>query len=216
MAKIFIKRPVTQEMPLLASEFAAIRDIHGTILAIDGTHIPIEAPSDRPEQYINRKGWHSIVFQLVVDSKYIIRDVFGGYPGSSHDAFVYAASSFKYYVNEEIPFPFAVIGDAAYPASDHLLVPFKGVLTRDQEIYNTRQSSQRMRVEGTIGRLKGRFRRFRSPSKNGEKSSFINLFHFACIIHNIIELYKLDNAEDYYQEYLNEQENENNNTEESD
>jgi hypothetical protein len=199
---IYIKRPLASEMPLLSAKFSAISDLRGSILAIDGTHIPIDAPADCPERYVNRKGWHSVVMQLVVDPDYVIRDVFGGYPGSCHDAFIYSASSFKDYVNNEISEPYTVIGDSAYPSSDHLTTPFKGILMQDQLIFNNKLSSQRMRIECTIGRLKGRFKRFRCPSKNGEKRSVLSLFYFACIIHNIIELHKIDSAEDYYLEYL--------------
>lgn len=37
--------------------------------AIDGTHIPIIAPVVDHADYVNRKGYHSIVMQAVVDSK---------------------------------------------------------------------------------------------------------------------------------------------------
>lgn len=43
--------------------------------AIDGTHIPIQAPLENRTDYINRKSYHSIVLQAMVDSKYLFRDV---------------------------------------------------------------------------------------------------------------------------------------------
>lgn len=35
--------------------------------AIGGTHIPIAPPRDNPEHYLNRRGWHSVILQAVVD-----------------------------------------------------------------------------------------------------------------------------------------------------
>lgn len=129
----FIKKPVNSEMMLLSLKFERYSKIQGTILAIDGTHISIDAPSYVPYQYINRKGWHSISVQLVCDNNCIIRDVFGGFPGCSHDAFLYNNSTFKNYVESSIPLPYFVIGDAAYPQHTHLVTPFKDTLTLDQD-----------------------------------------------------------------------------------
>ena len=36
---------------------------------VDGTHILIISPQDCPADYYNRKGWHSIILQGVVDHK---------------------------------------------------------------------------------------------------------------------------------------------------
>ncbi len=155
-----------------------------------------------PHQYVNRKGWHSCTFQLVCDSRCIIRDVFGGFPGCTHDAFLFENSSFSTFVREEIPNPYVVVGDAAYPNLTHMITPFKGTLTQDEEIFNKRLSSQRMCIERTIGLLKGRFKRFRMPSKNGEKSSVINMFLFACIIHNYIIINNFNQHEEYLNEFL--------------
>ena len=38
--------------------------------AVDGTHLPIIAPKENHADYHNRKGWHSIVLQAIVDHKY--------------------------------------------------------------------------------------------------------------------------------------------------
>ena len=35
--------------------------------AIDGTHIPILAPRENHTEYVNRKGFHSIIMQAVTD-----------------------------------------------------------------------------------------------------------------------------------------------------
>ena len=64
--------------------------------AIDGTHIPIIASSECHAEYVNRKGYHSIIMQTVVDCKYLYRDVVIGWPGSVHDARVSSNSSIKY------------------------------------------------------------------------------------------------------------------------
>lgn len=39
----------------------------GIVACIDGTHIEITAPSVYKESYINRKGYYSMVLQIVCD-----------------------------------------------------------------------------------------------------------------------------------------------------
>jgi hypothetical protein len=43
-----------------------------------------------------------------------------------------------------------------------------------------------MSVERTFGMIKGRFKRFRYPAKNGDKENHLNHFIFVCCIHNMI------------------------------
>ena len=54
--------------------------------AIDGTHIPIIPHENCPADYFNRKGWHSINMQGVVNHLGQFTDVYVGWPGRVHDA----------------------------------------------------------------------------------------------------------------------------------
>ena len=49
--------------------------------AIDGCHIPIEAPQQCPADYHNRKGWYSIVLQGLVDHAGCFIGINVGWPG---------------------------------------------------------------------------------------------------------------------------------------
>lgn len=83
-------------MALFEREFRQLHDFPGVIGAIDGSHIPISAPTESPENYINRKGFHSIILQGICDYKLRFIDVFTGICGSVHDARVWRLSDIRY------------------------------------------------------------------------------------------------------------------------
>ena len=62
-------------------------------VAIDGTHIPIIAPQHHHTDYSNRKGYYSIVAQVVCDHEYKVMSVTAGWPGRVHEARVFVNSS---------------------------------------------------------------------------------------------------------------------------
>ena len=64
--------------------------------AIDGTHIPIKAPSDHSDEYYNRKSFHSVILQAVVDAFLYFTDICVGWPGRVHDARVLSNSTLYY------------------------------------------------------------------------------------------------------------------------
>ena len=67
----------------------------------DGTHIPILAPNKNHNDYVNRKGFHSVLMQAVVDCSYLFRDVVIGWPESVHDPRVFSNSTIFEKGNEQ-------------------------------------------------------------------------------------------------------------------
>ncbi|CAM5106876.1 unnamed protein product [Eretmochelys imbricata] len=53
---------------------------------IDGTHIPVLGPDYLGSQYVNCKGYFSMVLQALVDHKGLFTDITMGWPGKVHDA----------------------------------------------------------------------------------------------------------------------------------
>ena len=119
---------------------------------IDGTNIPIIAPDHSHGDYLNRKGFYSLIMQGVCDHQYIFRDINIGWPGRVHDARVFANS--EIYLKEdcgtlfpewrkpigESSMPVVLLGDPAYPLKTWLLKPYtnRSNLTQTQSTFNYR------------------------------------------------------------------------------
>lgn len=140
--------------------------------AIDGTHILIISPHEHHSDYFNRKSFHSIILQAVVDDKYRFINIHVGQPEKHHDAFVLRNSPIFHSAEERtllsdstelfntVNVPLLLIGDHAYPLKRWLMKAFPNVagLNERQKRYNYRLSRARMTVECAFGRLKGRWR----------------------------------------------------------
>ena len=84
----FIKFPKAEaETRQAIQKFQDISHFPQVVEALDGSHIPIKAPNEEPNEYINRKSFHSIVLQGVADANRKF------YAGSIHDARVLRMSS---------------------------------------------------------------------------------------------------------------------------
>ncbi|CAM5131383.1 unnamed protein product [Natator depressus] len=95
--------------------------------AIDGTHIPILAPEHQAGEYINHKGYFSIVLQALVDHKRHCTNINVGWPGKVHDARIFRKSGLFQKLQEGTLFPdqkitvgnvemsIVILGDPAYP-----------------------------------------------------------------------------------------------------
>ena len=137
--------------------------------AIDGTHISIIRPVENATDYFNRKGFHSIIMQGVVDYRGIFIDVYIGWPGRVHDARVFKNSVLFHKASRgallpdwhknygPVKIPLLLLGDPAYPLLPWLMKPYTHHedLSPKQKNFNRRLSKARVVVEQAFGHLKG-------------------------------------------------------------
>ena len=90
---VYVKFPEGEDLRATVNGFLHIWGFPQTAGAIDGTPIPILAPKEYHTDYYNRKGWHSMVMQAVVDHEYKFIDIASGWPGSVHDDRVFKDSA---------------------------------------------------------------------------------------------------------------------------
>lgn len=195
----FIRLPTASELEAHASYSEERWGLSQCVGAIDGSHIPIVRPKKYSRDYNNRKGWHSVVLQAVVDGKGQFWDLNVGTPGSVHDSRILGRSAF-YQTATNGYFPgrlkrvgdmdigYYILGDSAYPIHSWLLKPYpdNGRLTAGQRLYNLTTSRARAVVEHAFGRLKGRWRcLLKRNDCNIELVKDITLT--ACVLHNLCE-----------------------------
>ena len=167
--------------------------------AVDGTHIPIVAPSIHPQDYYNRKSFYSVVLQGTVDCDLLFTNVFIGWPGRVHDARIFA-NSWLYRQGQAQGSPFSdggtvnihgiqvpvlILADAAYPLLQWVMKPFpdNGHLTREKAAFNARLSRGRIVVEQAFGLLKGRWR-ILLRQQGIHLENLCSIIAACCILHN--------------------------------
>ncbi|MBW0500408.1 hypothetical protein O181_040123 [Austropuccinia psidii MF-1] len=127
--------------------FRQRQGLRNIIGAIDGTHIPIIPPTnDQWNAYINRKGWHSIIFQCIVDGHRNFCNVYGGLPGFVHDSWVFRKSQIgQDLINGVTIFPpdCLLIGNSGYSSRLPILVPSQNPQNEEGAHFNNIHSSTR-------------------------------------------------------------------------
>ena len=89
----YIKLPQGEGWQTVVDGFLQRWQFPQCVGAMDGSHIPIIAPPVNAKDYYNRKGFHSILLQGVVDHQCRFMDIYIGWPGSLHDAHIFANSN---------------------------------------------------------------------------------------------------------------------------
>ncbi|XP_040190192.1 putative nuclease HARBI1 [Rana temporaria] len=126
--------------------------------AIDCTHIALIPPHNREEQFRNRKCYHSLNVQVVVDSHQRIMSIRSGFPGSCHDSHILRQSAlFDRFEQGNMPEGW-LVGDAGYGCRSWLLTPLSNPQTAAEVRYNSVHIRTRSVIERTFGMWKSTFR----------------------------------------------------------
>ena len=209
----YIQFPVGDALDATMDGFMEQWGIPQCVGSINGSHIPVRPPAMSHTCYHNRKGWYSVILQAIVNHEYLFTDIiYVGWPGSVHDARVFANSSVVEKIEKgqllcgEVrngirPF---IVGDPAYPLRPWLMksFPHSGSLTPQQKLYNYRMCRGRTVVELAFGRLKARWRRL---SKQNDKivENVPTVIGACCILHNICQIHGDTFNEEWLQDIPN-------------
>ncbi|KAM4573926.1 uncharacterized protein PAE49_008645 isoform 1-T1 [Odontesthes bonariensis] len=171
---------------------------------IGGTHIPIGPPRDNPDHYVNRRGWHSVILQAVVDHKLCFTDVYAGWPGSTSSDAVLSSSDLylkaedrpdgylfpreKSLLSDGVEVPVHLIGDASFPLKPWLMKGYgeEHRLSPEQRRFTFTLASARSVVDAAFLRLKGRWRCLLKKS-DIDVSMMPRVVAACCVLHNICE-----------------------------
>jgi hypothetical protein len=168
---------------------------------VDGTHIPISFPPDKPQDYYCYKGFHSFNVQGVCNYKATFMDVECCWPGSVHDAKVFGNSSVnKKLLNGKLPrvfqsvlpgyekIPNYLIGDPAYPLTPFCMKKYETCENNKQVVFNNMLRAARNPIECAFGRLKARWAVL--TKKIDLKLEKVPIIVYACfVLHNYCEQY---------------------------
>ena len=181
-----IQWPTGNKIGETSNAFSDISGLLNVLGAVDGSHIPIKAPTKNPNAYYNRKKYHSVVLLATCDASLRFTYAWTGNPGSTHDATVLRSSELFQQVDNLIPPGYYILGDSAFPLLGWLVTPFRdfGNLTRDQRLFNISHSKTRQVIERSFGLLKARFRRLLRFEASDLKLIVYSILS-ACVLHNI-------------------------------
>ena len=158
------------DMRKIASEFELKFGMPQAFGCIDGTHIRIKHPIENSQDYYNYKQFFSLNVHTVCESHGRFIDVECKWPGSVHDAKVFADSAISKNLRGNLlpitystlspgqdPIPNYFIGDPAYPLTPYYMKEYQGCSSSSEVIFNNLLRSARNQVACSFGRLKAQW-----------------------------------------------------------
>ena len=196
--KSLIKFPTSdQEIKRVTDGFLEKYGYPMCLGSIDGTHICIEPPRDEETDYFNYKKYHSVIALATVDSNLNFTYLNVGAPGRCNDASVYGRCTLREVLQDPLysrhrlvvnktTIQAHLIGDSAFPLSQHLMKSFpeRVNMPQHQAHFNYPLSHCRCIVERTFGHLKNRFRSLHKKLEYDLEHTKM-IIKAACILHYI-------------------------------
>ncbi|XP_044163271.1 protein ANTAGONIST OF LIKE HETEROCHROMATIN PROTEIN 1-like [Acropora millepora] len=188
-----------ESMRKKVSEFEANFGMTQAFGCVDGTHIPIKRPSENSQDYFCYKQYFSLNIQAVCDYRGFLMDVECKWPGSVHDAKVFANSSinaklrdnklpttYQSPVSSGVKVPSYLIGDPAYPLLPFCMKEYDTCARDEQVIFNNLLRSARNPIECAFGRLKARWA-ILTRSMNFKLEEMPTIIYACFVLHNFCE-----------------------------
>ncbi|XP_040282897.1 putative nuclease HARBI1 [Bufo bufo] len=177
----------------LKNGFYSVAGIPHVMGVLDCIHIALSAPHEREEIYRNKKGYHSVNVQMIVDSNCRILSLFSAFPGSSQNSSILRQSSvYEGFESGRLSGGW-LIGGSGYACRPWLMTPVPEPLTPAELSYNEAHASTRAIIDKTFKMLKSHFK---CLDKSGgglqyDPTKVSDIIVACCILHNISILHNM-------------------------
>ncbi|OXA46779.1 protein ANTAGONIST OF LIKE HETEROCHROMATIN PROTEIN 1 [Folsomia candida] len=167
----------------------------GCIGIVDGSHINLEeAPINDPQSYFSRKMRYSIHLQGICDAELRLRHILVGYPGSVHDARVFANCDIAKHPENYFNLGQWIAGDSAYKLQPYLITTLRTNAVigtqKERDKFNKVFCNFRVKIEQVYGGLKEIFTslkelRMQINFQDGHQYA-VQWITACCVLYNII------------------------------
>ena len=177
----------SEDRESVKSSFFKMAGFPGVLGCIDGTHIPLIAPTEDEYSYVNRRKFHSINVQAVCDANAIFLDVVARFPGQHHDSYILRASHLHDRFEEKEFGDCWLLGDSGYPLKSWLMTPIGSPNGTLERRYNRSHKKTRCIIERAFGILKSRFRILDHTGGTlcYKPDKVCKIIMTCCVLHNI-------------------------------
>ncbi|CAN0508570.1 unnamed protein product, partial [Ectocarpus sp. 12 AP-2014] len=202
--RTWIRLPEGEDLRRVESTYRSL-GYPGTVGSIDCTHVPWERCAfSETTTHKGKEGYTTVVFEAICDHAGRILASTKGYPGAENDKTVVQRDlsvrrvegeepwvSYKYEMYDETGDVTEhtggwLIADGGYHRVPLLICPFKVYANVAEQQWSKRLESVRKDIECLFGRLKGRFRLFKTGILFGDRTKIDDAWFIACIIHNML------------------------------